>query len=168
MISTFNKIFNTLIVIFIGSIMIWFLASVLTKQGVDLTNSTELEIHFKEIIKAKIQGKVSYYYDLHNLDNYEVYRIAANDVGCFDMDRFMQNVERGSLIKVYINDNGFTEPSVIGIVSDGQNYIDTSCINKKIEDDKLYIPMISMFIFVILFGILWITYYPIKRKSEKT
>ncbi len=165
MISTFDKIFYTLITAFISSIIILFLFSVLTEQKVDLKNSTELEIHFKEIIKGKIPGKVSYYYDLHNEANYEVYKIAADNVGCFDVDRFIQNVERGSLIKVYINENGFREPNVIGIVSDHQNYIDTSCVNKEIEDTKLYAPIILMPVLVIL---LLLSYYLIKLKSKKT
>ena len=140
-----------------------FLASILLKQKVDLKNSTEVEVHFKEIIKAKIKGKVSYYYDLYNTDNDEIYRIAANDVDCFDVERFMQNIETGIVLKVHINNQGLTKSSVIGIVLEGENYIDTNCINRKIEDDKLYIPII----FIIGAAIILFLYYFKKRKDKK-
>lgn len=159
----FEKVFNKVLLLFLASIIIWFLVSILTKQKVDLKNSTELEVHFKEIVKAKIEGKISYYYDLHTQDNDDVYRIAADNVDCFDVDTFIQNTEAGSLIKVYIDDKGLTKPSVIGIVSGGENYIDRNCINRRIEDDKLYIPLI----FIIPAAIILILYYLKKRKTKK-
>jgi hypothetical protein len=161
--KNFEKVFNKILIGVLASIIILSLIAVLSKQKVELKDTTKLEIHFKEIVQAKIEGKISYYYDLYNQDNNEIYRIAANNVDCFDINRFVQNVNAGNLIKIYIDDQGLTKPSVIGIIADGKNYIDTNCVNRKIDSDKVFIPII----FIIPAMLIGIVYYLKKRKSKK-
>ena len=164
----FEKVFNICIIIFLVSIITLFLTDILITQKVDIKDSTEVEIHFKEIVKEKIQGKISYSYNLYDLDDNEFYKIVADNTDCFDLEGFLQNVKEGDLIKVYLNKHtGLKNPnlkSVIGIVANGENYIDTKCINEKIESNKIYLPLI----FSILPIILIITaIYKRKKKAEK-
>ena len=164
----FEKVFNICIFIFLVSIITLFLTDILITQKVDIKDSTEVEIHFKEIVKEKIQGKISYSYNLYDLVNNEFYKIIAENTDCFDLEDFLQNVKEGDLIKVYLNKHtGLKNPnlkSVIGIVANGENYIDTKCINEKIESNKIYLPLIFS-ILPIIFIITAI--YKRKKKAEK-
>ena len=168
--KSFEKAVNICLLIFIVSIITWFLADIFITQKIDIKNTTELEIHFKEIVKQKIQGKVSYSYDIYNEDNEEVYKIGADYTGCFELDNFLQNVKKDDLIKIYLNkNNGLKKPnlkSVVGIVANGKNYIDLNCINEKIESNKIYIPLIFCILPVIF--IISIIYNRRKNRKEKT
>lgn len=167
----FEKVFNISIIIFLASIITLVLTDILITSKVDIRDSTEVEIHFKEIVREKIEGKISYSFSLYNLDNNEFYKISADNTDCFDLEGFLQNVKEGDLIIVYLNKHtGLKNPnlkSVIGIVVKGKNYIDTICINDKIESNKIYLPLM----FSILPIIVIISIFHKKRKiteKEKT
>ena len=164
----FEKIFNICIIIFLVTIITCFLTDILITQKVDIKDSTEVELHFKEIVKEKIQGKVSYSYNLYDLDNDAFYKISADNTGCFDLENFLKNVKEGDLLKVYLNKHtGLKNPnlkSVIGIVANGENYVDTECINEKIESNKIYLPLIfSVLPIILIVSII----YKRRNKAEK-
>lgn len=166
--KNFEKIFNIFLISVISLIITWALADIFMKRKVDFKNSTKIEAHFKEFEKVKIEGKISYSYNFYTDENEEFYKIAADYTDCFEVDRFYQNVKNGDKITIYIDkDNGLKNPnlkSAVGIIVKGKNYIDVNCINNKITENKIFIPMI----FSIFPIILIISYIQKKRKKSGT
>jgi hypothetical protein len=136
-------------------------------RKVDLKNSTKIEAHFLEFEKLRIEGKISYSYNFYTEESDDLYKITADYTDCFEIDDFFQNVKKGDLIIIYIDKNsGLKNPnlkSIVGIVVKGKNYIDVNCINDKIEEKKIYMPLI----FSILPIILIISFIQKRKKAEK-
>ncbi|NMH26520.1 hypothetical protein [Flavobacterium silvaticum] len=163
----FEKIVNICLLIFVSIAILWFSADIFTAKKVDFDNITKIETEFIKLEKYRIEGKISYSYNLY-VGQDSVYKIIADNVDCFKVDSFMQNTNAGDLIEIYINkDNGLKFPdlkSVFGLVKNRTNYIYLDCVNEKVDSNKKLIPM--MFGFFALVIILSILYTKSKNKGK--
>lgn len=162
-----EKVFNICLITVISLVILWALADTYMTRKVDLKNSAKIEAHFLEFEKLRIEGKISYSYNFYTEENDDLYKITADYTDCFEIDDFFQNVKKGDLIVIYIDKNsGLKNPnlkSIVGIVVKGKSYIDVNCINDKIEEKKIYMPLI----FSILPIILIISFIQKRKKAEK-
>jgi hypothetical protein len=165
----FEKVFNICLITIISLVIFWALADTYMTRKVDLKNSTKIEAHFKEFEKLRIEGKISYSYNFFIEENDDLYKIAADYTDCFEVDDFFQNVKKGDLIIIYIDKNsGLKNPnlkSIVGIVVKGKNYVNDSCINDKIEEKKIYMPLIFSILPIIL--IISFIYKKVKKQRKK-
>jgi hypothetical protein len=115
---------------------------------VDNTSINIVNLHLKEVSGNK-PSRGSLNYDLYVTENYEHYKIGADQADCFAYDAFIDNVKPGQLITVGVRkDNGFFKASdlklVVLLMANGQTYLRSQCVNKSLSNDKKNIPIFGI------------------------
>jgi len=131
-------------------------------KHVDITKADKHTIRFQSIQKAQIKDKISFYYNIYGTAINDIYKIGADNVDCFDLKKFTQNIKQGDSLILYTQSlNIFRKPSVIYIETKNSVFIDLSCINERTNKDRWLIPIIGL---LTLFGVLLYLFFS-KRKT---
>ncbi len=142
--------------IFLGSILcIAILVEVLTTQPISKTNTTSFKGHFSYIEKIITRGCTSY--DLHIQEKQDFYKISADWSDCFAYNNFQYEIKVGQPIEIITKkDNSLLslrKPFVVSILANGRDYLSSSCINQKINDEKITVPLIFGLLALVLFTV---------------
>jgi len=123
------------------------LSAILTKP-VSKSNTTLITAVYRGVSKKVYKGSTSY--DLYLEDN-PPYRIGDGNSACFVYAAFKNKVSPGQTISVYVNNNTvITKPFIVSIVAGGQEYLSFDCINRRIANNKIMIPLLSTMAFILV------------------
>jgi hypothetical protein len=154
------------IIVLIISALVGFIIiiDVLTTDIVDNNNIINVTGHYNTINRL-LPSRGSLNYDLFIQENQRIYKIGADDAGCFSYDSFISEVSRNQIIKISIRKkNSLFKNShllwVVGIEANGNKYLDPECINENLKNNKVKMPLFG-FAFM-AFGFL---FYKFKGKS---
>ena len=142
---TITGIVALIISVLTGCILI---IDILTTDAVSASNIITITGHYKTVNKLK-GTRGSLYYEIFVQENQRVYRIGADDSGCFAFDRFLSEISSGQLIKIsFRRKNSFFKVSdirfVVSIEANGNNYLDPECINDHLKSNKTEIPILAL------------------------
>jgi hypothetical protein len=140
--------------------MIFVLTNTLLTVPITAKNLIFIEGNFISIVKKRIKGKVSFWYDISIKQEIEPFKISADYTNCFDLNSFINEVETGDIIKIGFTekDGPFRNGSVALIIKGNRNYFDLECRNSNIVESKITISIISISaIFVFILLIIWLT-----------
>jgi hypothetical protein len=143
--KNFNLKRVSLIIIWL--LLVWFAIVALIAPKQDGNNTTVINGHFYHIEKGVGTGRASgcIWYDLYLQESQQYYRISADNSECFSYDSLQNNIKAGDPIQLYISKPipffSIVGSMVVSVKSNNQEYLSFSCINEKIEDERVGIPL---------------------------
>lgn len=141
--STSHKI----LIVLVTCVFIFLEITTLTEQKVSKHNTTIITGHFERIEK-RIGTKSGISYDLYISENSNPYKIVAAYTDCFDYDSFIKEISPGQIINFYISNINFFRKSFVTDVYVGKlHYLNASCVNGHIQNDKIFVPIISLLLY---------------------
>lgn len=136
-----------ILIVLVTCIFIFLEITTLTEQKVSKFNTTIITGHFERIEKI-IGTKSGISYDLYISENSNPYKIVAAYTDCFDYDAFMKEISSGQTINLYIsNMNFFRKSFITDVYTDKIHYLNASCVNSHIQNEKILIPIISLLLY---------------------
>lgn len=141
--------------------------NVLLTERVNSSSVITENFHLRSVTWNRPQrGGVNY--DLYVIENNEHYKIGAEWADCFYYNDFVSRVKPGQLIKLSIRKhNGFLSSDlklVVSLTVDGQNYLDSDCVNRTSADEKIYLPVFGTLGLIVVY---FLFYYQ-ELKDSKT
>lgn len=154
----FDRIIFITVFIFIGLVLF----NVFTKNKIDLKETTVLNGKFISIKRDRKNKSV--YYDSYTLlinnTTSKTIKIIPEYYSCFDYNEFIKNSKPNDEIELRIDNNEkrlFNNIlSVVSIRLNSKEYINTECVNKSIEKEKIQLPLIIIGLIIFISLIIFI------------
>lgn len=146
--------------------------NVLLIKPVDSSSVITENLHLRSVTRILPQrGDLNY--DLYVTENNEHYKVGADWAGCFLYNDFISKVKPGQLIKLSIKrHNGLLSSDlklVVSMVVDGQNYLDSNCVNQENLHEQIYVPIVGIFCLIVIYCLFYnqeLKDSKIKRKKK--
>ncbi|WP_332598456.1 hypothetical protein [Chryseobacterium sp.] len=139
--------FNKLVLLFGALFLSYILYGVLSKNQIEPNSTTKISGNYNLIKRDRKNSRV--YYNSYTIilkNNPKVLRIIPEYKNCFNYKEFVQEIKPDAKIEIEVDKQDkrlFSDIySVVQITSNSKNYINTNCVNKSIQKNKIKVPLI--------------------------